>query len=112
MSIRLGENFYHGLVLGLCAILDNRYYVTSNRESGEGRYDIELLPREKRLPGILIELKAGKNCSVEELKQLSQTALLQINDRSYSADMDAKGMQTIWKYGVAFNGKNVEITAE
>ena len=52
-----GENFYHGLVLGLCAMLDNRYYITSNRESGKGRYDIQLLPKQKlalknQFPGI------------------------------------------------------------
>lgn len=65
----IGENFYHGLVLGLCAILDNRYYITSNREAGEGRYDIQLMPKENtakniNMPGILIELEADKDCGV------------------------------------------------
>ena len=69
-----GENFYHGLVLGLCAITNNRYYITSNRESGEGRYDIQLMPRDISKPGILIELKSAKNCSGEDLKALAQTA--------------------------------------
>lgn len=55
------ENFYHGLVLGLCAMMDNYYIVSSNRESGEGRYDIQLMPKKTKLPGILIELKAGKS---------------------------------------------------
>lgn len=54
----VGENFYHGLVLGLCAMLDRHYYITSNREAGEGRYDIQLLPRDNRFPGVLLELKA------------------------------------------------------
>ena len=54
------EAFYHGLVLGLCAMLDDRYRITSNREAGEGRFDIQMLPLNKKLPGILIELKAGQ----------------------------------------------------
>lgn len=108
----VGENFYHGLVLGLCAMLDKHYYVTSNRESGEGRYDIQLMPRDDRRPSVLIELKAEKDCSQDKLKELSQTALQQIHDRKYDTDMLSKGINTIFKYGVAFSGKNVEITAE
>ena len=68
-----GENFYHGFMLGLCALLGGAF-VTSNRESGDGRYDIQLKPTKKGLPGILIELKAEKNCSDEKLKVLSETA--------------------------------------
>lgn len=108
----VGETFYHGLVLGLCAMLDNRYIITSNRESGEGRYDISLCPRDKKMPGILVELKAKKNCANQELKALADTALQQINDRLYETNMHAEGVQTIFKYGVAFSGKQVEISAE
>ena len=108
----VGENFYHGLVLGLCAMLDKHYYVTSNRESGEGRYDIQLMPRDANRPGVLIELKAEKDCSQDKLKELSQTALQQIHDRRYDTEMSVKGVIKIFKYGVAFCGKNVEITAE
>lgn len=106
-----GENFYHGFVLGLCAMMDNRYFISSNGESGEGRYDIQLLPKSEKMPGILIELKAVKNFSGDKLKQLSETALAQIEDRKYNTDMSAKGIKTIFKYGVAFSGKQVEITA-
>lgn len=106
------ENFYHGFVLGLCAMLDNQYRVTSNRESGEGRYDIQLCPYNKKLPGILIELKASKKCSNEQLQALSKTALKQIYERKYDVDMIALGIKSIFKYGVAFCGKNVEITTE
>lgn len=107
-----GENFYHGFVLGLCVIMDNRYYISSNRESGEGRYDIQLLPKQKNMPGILIELKAAKNVSEEILKQLSQTALKQINENKYDTDLTEKGVKTILKYGVAFSGKQVKISAD
>lgn len=105
------ENFYHGLILGLCATLDNRYYVTSNREAGEGRYDICLCPKDAKMPGILIELKACKDCTGEELKQLSVKALNQINEKKYEMELCSRGVETIFKYGVAFSGKRVEITA-
>ncbi len=104
-----GENFYHGFVLGLCAVLGGSF-VTSNRESGDGRYDIQLKPKNKSLPGILIELKAEKDCSADKLKKLSETALQQIIDKKYDTEMTAEGVKTIYKYGVAFSGKNVEIT--
>ncbi len=108
----VGENFYHGLVLGLCATLDNRFYITSNRESGEGRYDICLCPKDGKLPGILIELKAAKDCLEDELRQLSEKALAQIDSRKYETELTVKGVRNILKYGVAFSGKRVQITAE
>lgn len=103
-----GENFYHGFMLGLCALM-NGSFVTSNRESGDGRYDIQLKPKEKGLPGILIELKAEKNCSEDRLKKLAETALQQINDKKYDTALTAAGVETIYKYGVAFCGKKVEV---
>ena len=108
----VGENFYHGLVLGLCAMLDNRYTITSNRESREGRYDIALCPKNTAMPGILIELKAEKNCADEKLEKLAATALQQIVDKKYDIDMTAKGINAVIKYGVAFSGKNVKIVME
>ena len=104
-----GENFYHGLVLGLCAMLDNRYIITSNRESGEGRYDISLCPKDSKMPGIIIELKAEKDADEKELKELAKAALKQIIDKKYDTEMQTKGIKTIIKYGVAFSGKHVEI---
>ena len=106
-----GENFYHGFMLGLCALLSNAY-VTSNREAGDGRYDIQLMPKNVALPGILIELKAEKHADAEQLKKLAAIALKQINDKNYAADMQSHGVKTIYKYGVAFSGKKVEIEVE
>ena len=83
--------------------------VTSNRESGEGRYDICLRPKIGNLPSVLIELKAGDNCSEAALKELAQTALQQIEDRQYDTELRSNGIQTILKYGVAFSGKRVEV---
>ena len=103
-----GENFYHGFMLGLCALLGG-FFVTSNRESGEGRYDIQLKPVKKGLPGIIIELKAEKNGTEESLKQLSETALKQIQEKQYDTELRAAGVEVIYKYGVAFCGKRVEV---
>lgn len=103
-----GENFYHGFMLGLCALLGGTY-TTSNRESGDGRYDIQLMPENKKLPGILIELKAAKSCTAEGLKRLSQEALEQMIDKKYDTEMLANGVETIYRYGVAFSGKKVEV---
>lgn len=103
------ESFYHGFVLGLCALLTEDYYLTSNRESGEGRYDIGLIPRRKELPGILIEVKSVKNCTEEKLMQLAQNALAQIEELRYTEEMSTHDVLLILKYGVAFSGKNVRL---
>ena len=105
----VGELFYQGLMLGLTAVMDDRYFVTSNRETGEGRYDLQLEPKDVRLPGILIELKAEKNAGEDALKALSRQALHQIEDRKYDISMRTRGIKTVLKYGVAFSGKTVEI---
>lgn len=106
-----GENFYHGFMLGVCALFGNSY-VTSTRESGDGRYDIALSPKVSNLPGIIIELKAEKNCNENELQELAKTALKQINDKKYDTELKSKGVKTIYKYGVAFSGKHVAVEAE
>lgn len=107
----VGENFYHGFMLGLCALLSG-YYTTSNRESGNGRYDIQLFPKNNRLPGVIIELKAGKDCSDTALKELSKTAVQQIFQKKYYTEMKAKGVPVIYQYGVAFCGKDVAVAVE
>lgn len=104
-----GENFYHGLVLGLCAMMDSHYAVTSNREAGEGRYDVQLMPKMTGLPGIIIELKYKKDVDEEELRNISRDALKQIDERKYDTQMKEAEISLIYKYGVAFSGKRVEI---
>ena len=106
------ESFYYGLILGLCAALDRRYLVTSKRESGEGRYDICLYPKEKKLPGILIELKHAKACSEEKLVSLAKEALAQIKQKNYAAELTAKGVKGIVCYGFACSGKKVQVVIE
>ena len=105
----LKENYYHGLMLGLIAIAESNYTIRSNRESGLGRYDIQLVPKSAGLPGIIIEIKAaGKNDAVN-LKQLAQTALSQIEERKYDTELRAQGVTDIVKYGIAFQSKAVEV---
>lgn len=103
------ETFYHGLILKLCAMLDHRYYVSSNREAGFGRFDIQMMPRNRELPGILMELKTGKSCDEKELKKLAEVALSQIDEKGYSVEMNRQGITKILKYGIAFSGKKVVI---
>lgn len=106
------ESFYHGFVLGLCALMDDRYYIRSNRESGDGRFDIQLLPKVKDFPGILIELKSTAKKDHPDLKSLAETALKQINEQKYDTEMTSQGITNIVKYGVAFCGKDVELLIE
>ncbi|MCQ2548524.1 MAG: ATP-binding protein [Lachnospiraceae bacterium] len=103
------EGFYHGLVLGLIALMDNQYKIKSNRESGDGRYDIGLIPRKRTYPGIIMELKWKKNLSEDVLSELANEALEQIDEKKYDAEMKEDGVRDILKYGIAFSGKNVEI---
>ena len=102
------EIFYQGLVLGFIAILNNRYYVRSNRESGEGRFDIQLIPKNNSLPGILMELKVSKDENAD-LRKLAEDALLQIEQNRYETEMLSQGIKNIFQYGVAFRKKDVEI---
>ena len=103
------EGFYHGLVLGLVALMDNQYMIRSNRESGDGRYDISMIPRENRYPGIIMEFKWDKNLSDKALDSLSAEAFAQIEDKSYDTEIRNEGVDTVIKLGIAFSGKKVKI---
>lgn len=103
------EGFYHGLMLGLVALMDNQYKIKSNRESGDGRYDISLIPRNGKLSGIIMELKSDKGLDEEELERLSDEALDQIDDKRYDMEMREEGVEKILKLGIAFSGKKVKI---
>lgn len=106
------EGFYHGLVLGLIALMDNQYKIRSNRESGDGRYDISLFPREKKYPGIIMELKWKNGLDEEELKSFAKDALLQIENKKYDFEMCEEGIENILKLGIAFSGKRVSVRTE
>ena len=106
------EGFYHGLPLGLVALLDNQYKIKSNRESGDGRYDISLLPREKKYPGIIMELKWKSGLEANALEELSMEALSQIDAKRYDLEMNEDGMDNVIKLGIAFSGKKVVINTK
>ena len=106
------EEFYHGLILGLIALMDNQYKIKSNRESGDRSYDISLIPRDGKYPGIIMELKSETGLNDDALEALSVEALNQISDKRYDAEMRNDGIKSILKLGIAFSGKKVKIMTE
>lgn len=105
------EGFYHGMMMGMVATMSSRYYIRSNRESGNGRFDLCLEPRENGLPGIIMEFKAAKDSDVD-LNKLAREALLQIEEKHYATELLERGVVNIAKYGLAFSGKNVSVCSE
>ena len=102
------EGFYHGMMLGLCAVLGNRYHVQSNRESGFGRFDIQLTPLVQGVPGFLFEFKHTNDSSVD-LTSLADSALRQIEEKRYDTELRNAGVRSIVKIGIAFRGKTAVV---
>jgi hypothetical protein len=102
------EGFYHGMVLGLCAVLSNRYHVKSNRESGLGRFDVMLQPRVKSMPGFIFEFKFTKD-EKADLNALADEALKQIDDKKYDTELFDSDIREIVKIGIAFRGKQAVV---
>lgn len=105
------ERIYHGFVLGLIVGLRGRYEVTSNRESGYGRYDVMLCPVNKMDDGIILECKVQSSGKESSLQDTADAALAQILEKRYAAMLEAKGAdhRKIRIYGFAFRGQEVLI---
>ena len=105
------ERFYHGFVLGLLSDLREQYQIRSNRESGYGRYDIMLVPEEKNDNAIVMEFKVHEPDEETSLQDTVQSALKQIQEKNYDAELLAQDIPTdrIRHYGFAFEGKKVLI---
>ena len=108
------ERFYHGFVLGLIVDLADKYRITSNRESGFGRYDVVMEPLKADLDAIVMEFKVQNITKEKSLKQTVENALRQIEEKEYDTELLARGIkkERIRHYGFAFRGKKVLIGTE
>jgi len=101
------ERFYHALVLGMLVSLDLTHIIKSNRESGVGRYDVMIIPRDVSKFGIIIEFKKVSKIRKETLATAAQNALKQIDDRKYASELEQLGIKKILKLAIVFEGKEV-----
>lgn len=107
------ENFYHGLVLGLFAYgLDEVYEISSNRDAGRGRYDLQLKPRYPATPGYIFEFKSLKRSKGQDLKTAAKEAVHQVRDNQYTVELKKAGVFPLWLVGIAFHGKKLEMQWE
>ncbi len=103
------ENFYHAFVLGMLVGLKDTYYVNSNRESGLGRYDIMLEPKDKNANSFIMEFKVLENKEEKTLEETIENAKNQIEERQYEQNLLERGFTNITKMVFAFHGKNVKM---
>ena len=110
------ERFYHGVIIGLLQHLQNEYQVLSQRESGGGRYDLALEPKDKSQPGFLFEFKTlnnpRKKALLTQLEAAATEALEQIKNQEYARQLFAAGVSTVHALGLAFSGKEVCVVFE
>lgn len=104
------EKFYHGFVLGLIASLQDSYTIQSNRESGHGRYDVMIIPKDKSKLGLVLEFKTVR--AKDDINVVALEALQQVKDKQYETELRQKGIQSILKLGLAFKGKEVVVVHE
>lgn len=102
------ESFYHGFMLGMTALfLEKDYNVVSNRESGYGRFDLAIFPKDKDDVGVIMEFKVAVN--EVELQEKANEALRQIETQEYITEFQTRGIHNVWKYGIAFYKKKVAV---
>ncbi|MDQ2087043.1 AAA family ATPase [Herbivorax sp. ANBcel31] len=103
------ESFYHAFVLGMLVYIDKEYDIKSNRESGYGRYDVMIIPKDKSKKGIIIEFKKASDLRGETIDKALEAALNQIEDKKYDEELRGLGINDIVKIGIAFKGKEVKV---
>ena len=103
------ENFYHAFVLGMLVSLKDTYYVNSNRESGMGRYDIMLEPKDKNGNSFIMEFKVYKEGKEKDIQETIENAKKQIEEKQYETSLRERGFNNITKIVFAFNGKDVKM---
>ena len=110
----LRENFYHGLVLGLIVSMRKEYRIVSNRESGDGRYDIAIYPFDKTKDAYILEFKVLNEHREKTVQETAENALKQIQTRNYESDLLAYGIPAdhIYKLGFGFLGKKVWVVSD
>ena len=104
------ENFYHAFVLGMLVGLKDTYYVNSNRESGFGRYDIMLEPKDKNGNSFIMEFKVMENMEEKTIEDTVENAKKQIEEKEYEENLKERGFTNITKMVYAFNGKEVKMS--
>ena len=102
------EAFYHGLIMGMGLYLEGEYITKSNIESGLGRYDFLIEPKNKSKRAFIMEFKSTDN--IEKLEEVSKEALKQIEDKKYDASLKQNGIKEITYIGIAFSGKEIKIS--
>ncbi|WP_373077821.1 AAA family ATPase [Fusobacterium nucleatum] len=102
------EAFYHGFILGMSLYLEGEYIVKSNIESGLGRYDVSIEPKNKNKRGYILEFKATDN--VDKLEEISKEALKQIEEGKYSSSLKQTDTKEILHLGIAFCGKEIKVS--
>ncbi|OQY10188.1 MAG: hypothetical protein B6I28_01460 [Fusobacteriia bacterium 4572_132] len=105
------ERFYHGLILGMTVSLNNKYIIKSNRESGLGRADLLLIPRDKTKKGIVLEFKKFDLDCDEDLEDSAKRGLLQIEEKKYEEEIKGYGVSEVIKVALAFEGEKIEIVS-
>ena len=106
------EKFYHMFVLGMLVCLQESHDVKSNRESGSGRYDVMIIPKDTTNIGIIIEFKKAKHATDAAFEAATQDALEQIKNKNYKVELEARGISQIINLAIVFAGKRVLVSAQ
>jgi len=106
------ENFYHAFVLGILVYIDKDYEIRSNRESGLGRYDVMIIPKDIHKKGIVIEFKKANEHKKETLEEALKRAKNQLTEKKYEIELIQRGVRDIMKLAIAFKGKEIMMEAE